>query len=239
MNILILATLIFLGFFIQTVSGFGSNLIILSIGILFFDFYDILPVVLIFNIIMCSYILIKYYKYLDIKFILKHIISFMGTGFIIGLFIANHIKDLSININKLLSILILSLSLFELSLLIRKKNIQIKNKTFGNLWIFISGIIHAIFATGGPFLVYGISHLNIDKTKFRISLMFIWLVFNSILLHSSSFNLEHIKLSLYLIFILPLSIWLGQYVHYKISLERFHILIRIILIISSIIVIIK
>jgi uncharacterized membrane protein YfcA len=239
MQILILAILIFLGFFIQTITGFGSNVFILTLGILFFDFYQILPIVLSFNIIMCIYIIIKNYKYLNIKLIIEHILIFMGIGFIIGLVISNYIKNLSININKLLAILILALSLSELYLLLIKKNLKFTNKFTATFWIFVSGIVHAIFATGGPFLVYGLSHLNIDKEFYRISLMFIWLIFNTILLINTPFSYEHFKLVMYLIGILPISIYLGQKIYNKISIERFQIIIRTVLIFTSLAVLLK
>lgn len=239
MSDFILALLIFTGFFIQTITGFGSSLIILTFGILCFDLYELLPMVLQFNIVMSFYFLIRFYQYLDLKFLFKFVLVYMGLGFIIGLGFSSYLKHSSLPMTKIFSTLVFTLSLIEIFLLLVKKNIQIYHPFYGKIWIFFAGIIHAIFATGGPFLVYGLSHIKIEPFIFRISLLFVWLIFDSLLLFHIPYNREHLIKFIFLAWILPLSIYLGQRVYEKISLIKFNFLIRLLLMLISIITLIN
>ncbi|MFN3604284.1 MAG: TSUP family transporter [Leptonema sp. (in: bacteria)] len=239
MDYIILGTLIFLGFFLQTLTGFGSNVIILSLGILFFDFYEILPIALLFNIVMGIYFLFNKFTHFEFPFIFKKILFVMGIGFFIGTFISNYLKSINLNINKILSLIVLFFSLYDLFLFFFK-GYQLKtNPIMSNFWIFISGLVQAIFATGGPFLVYALQNLKLTKESFRNSLIFIWLIFNFVLILQNPIHWEQLKTSAIISLSLPLSIYLGEKVHSYISVEKFHILTRIVLIISSILVLIK
>jgi len=236
---LILALILFIGYFVQTITGFGSTLIILTLGILFFQLYEILPIVLLLNVMMCFFMVLIHYKNIDYPFLLKNIFSYMGLGFVLGLWTSQWIEKFSISLNKLFAGLIFILSLFEFFLLYKNKSFKIQNPIFARFWVFISGVVHAIFATGGPFLVYGISHFNIDKFVFRISLIFVWLIFDSLLLIRHSMSLEQFKTSLFMMLVLPVSIGLGQKVYEKISVEHFQLMIRGILIVSTLIILLK
>ena len=207
---MILALIMFIGYFVQTITGFGSTLIILTLGILFFQLYEILPIVLLLNVIMCFSMVLIHYKNIDYSFLLKNIFSYMGLGFVLGLWTTQWIQKFSLPLNKLIAGLIFMLSLFEFFLLYKNKSFKIQNPIFARFWVFISGIVHAIFATGGPFLVYGISHYNIDKFVFRISLIFVWLIFDSLLLIHHSINLEQFKTSLFMMLVLPVSMTLDK-----------------------------
>ncbi len=236
---LILALILFIGYFVQTITGFGSTLIILTLGILFFQLYEILPIVLLLNVMMCLSMVLIHYKNIDYSFLLKNIFSYMAFGFVLGLWTTQWIEKFSIPLNKLFAVLIFMLSLIEFFLLYKKKSFKIQNPFFARFWVFVSGVVHAIFATGGPFLVYGISHFNIDKFVFRISLIFVWLVFDSLLLIHHSINLEQFKISLLMMLVLPVSMGLGQKIYEKISLEHFQLFIRGILIVSTLIILLK
>jgi hypothetical protein len=236
---LILALIMFIGYFVQTITGFGSTLIILTLGILFFQLYEILPIVLLLNVIMCFSMVLIHYKNIEYSFLLKNIFSYMGLGFVIGLWTTQWVQKFSLPLNKLFAGLIFILSLFEFFLLYKNKSFKIQNPIFARFWVFISGIVHAIFATGGPFLVYGISHYNIDKFVFRISLIFVWLIFDSLLLIHHSINLEQFKTSLFMMLVLPVSMGLGHRVYEKISVEHFQLFIRGILIVSTLIILLK
>lgn len=234
-----LGLIVFLGFFVQTVTGFGSNVIILSLGVLFYDFYEILPIALLFNILMGIYFLfIKFYE-LEFQFIFKKIFFVMGIGFLLGIYLSEFIKNQNLNVNKLLAILIFFLSTYEFIILLVKKENGKPNLILANFLIFLSGTFQAIFATGGPFLVYGLQKINLNKEKFRNSLIIIWLIFNSILLLQNPINSKQLKTSLLIFLSLPLGIYLGERIHDKISIEKFNLTTRAILIISSIIIIIK
>ncbi len=235
MDFLILAFLLFIGFLIQTISGFGSTIFILSLGILYFDFYELLPLVLKFNIIMSLYFLVLYHKYIDIRFLLKSILLYMLVGFILGLHVSNMMKYSSIPIKKIFAGLIFLLSSLEILILYLKIPLKIFHPLYGKFWVFLAGIIHGIFATGGPFLVYGLSHLKIDRDVFRISLLFVWLIFDSWLLFSLPIKTNHFITFISLLFILPLSIYVGQRFYYKISIDKFHLIIRLLLVLISII----
>ncbi|MBZ0252608.1 MAG: TSUP family transporter, partial [Candidatus Methylomirabilis sp.] len=97
------------------------------------------------------------------------------------------------------------------------------------VWLGIAGVIHGIWASGGPPLVYAISRLGIAKGTFRATLAALWFAMDAILLVNfllqgayDRTNLLRIALLLPLI---PLSIRLGDALHHRVSERSFRIVI--------------
>jgi uncharacterized protein len=52
---------------------------------------------------------------------------------------------------------------------------QVARGAASKIWLYAAGLVHGLFVSGGPFLVYYTSRLDLPKEKFRINLLFIWL----------------------------------------------------------------
>jgi uncharacterized membrane protein YfcA len=104
--------------------------------------------------------------------------------------------------------------------------------------IFGAGIIHGIYATGGPLLVYAIGREGLDKHAFRSSLSMIWLVLNVFLFGSFVFEGRYdASVGMDLLVLLPtvpLGIVLGEWLHHRVEERKFKITVFSLLIAAAI-----
>ncbi|GIW23436.1 MAG: hypothetical protein KatS3mg068_2443 [Candidatus Sericytochromatia bacterium] len=231
----ILSLIFLIANIVEAVSGFGSVIISVTLGSIFFDINFLLPVIVPLNIILSIYLVTKYFQYIDKIFLLKNILPFMGSGLLIGIYIFNVLEGNLLK--KIYGIVIIILSSKELYFYFTNKQNSIISKSKSNLFIFLSGLMQGIYASGGPLLVYGLSSMKFTKTVFRSNLSIIWLISNSILIinyyNNGNFNYTSIKYTTMLAPIIILGIFLGEKIHNKINEVTFKKVVYILLLIAG------
>ena len=106
-----------------------------------------------------------------------------------------------------------------------------------------AGVIHGIYATGGPLLVYAIGREGLAKHQFRSTLSAIWLVLNAAL--AVAFLLDgryDARTSMDLLLLLPavpLGIVLGEILHHRIDERRFKTVVFALLVAASLSLILR
>lgn len=239
-EIAILSIIIVFASFTETLSGFGKTIISVTFGSHFFPVEMLLAVIVPINLVLSGYVVSKNVKHINTELLLKKIIPFMLAGQVIGMIIFNFIQgDI---LKKIYAVFIILLSVYQLNLLLRKKEVKKAPNSFINLMIFLGGIIHGIYASGGPMVVYSLSNYEMTKESFRATLSSIWLFFNIILvvmyIFTSKITTNTLTYSIYLIPALIIGISIGDYAHKKIKEESFKIFIYSVLILAGLIIII-
>ena len=109
--------------------------------------------------------------------------------------------------------------------------------------MFTAGVLHGIFATGGPLLVIATSRLNLGKDAFRSTLPLIWSSMNIVLvityIKAGIFNETTVKATLLLLPFALGGFFIGEYIHKKINEKHFKTLVSLLLIASAVAMIIK
>ena len=88
----------------------------------------------------------------------------------------------------------------------------------------MAGITHGLFASGGPLLVYALAGVNLDKARFRATLVVVWFCLNSALTFAFALDgslapaLAHLGLYLPL---LALGVFAGERLHHRVDEQRF------------------
>lgn len=113
-----------------------------------------------------------------------------------------------------------------------------KSNVLAPISVFVGGIIHGAFSSGGPFvIIYAREKIN-DKTQFRVTLCLIWVILNSILtlqmVRAGAFTSEAIKVGVYGLPFLILGGVIGNIAHHKIDEAKFLRLTYLMLLISGI-----
>jgi hypothetical protein len=94
-------------------------------------------------------------------------------------------------------------------------------------FVVAAGVVHGIYASGGPLLIYAVSKLNFSKSVFRSTLGAVWLIFSVILTASyvitGKLTAHSIKLILMLLPVILIGIVLGEWLHHRIDEHRFKI----------------
>lgn len=223
----------------ETISGFGNTIIAVALGSNLYPLKILIPVLVPLSLIISSYIVLRYHQQINKNLLFKKIFPLMIIGLIFGIRIFNLVQGTILK--KIFGILVFILSAIELRNIFKKKENQIikpVSKIATVFWLFFSGLIHGIYACGGPFLVYYTSKLNLNKQVFRSTLSLLWLILNFILtltyIKNANINLQTIKLSLLLLPTIPVAIFLGELVHHKINEKSFKIFIYLLLLVAGI-----
>lgn len=171
------SVIILFAFTVQAITGFGSTVIALSLGIMFYSIDELLPFLVFSNILFTSVLVAKFHKGFNKQLAFKTILPGTFIGMILG-FGLKPMLDESL-LKSLLGLLIIGISVIELNGLFKKSNTgvqkSIKEKPRGPLKVklltLISGLSHGIFASGGPLLVYAVAKFNANKTQFRATVL--------------------------------------------------------------------
>lgn len=232
-----LALIVLLANIVEAISGFGSVIIAVTLGANLYDIDKLISILLPISICLSTYIVTKHRKFIRFEFILKEILPFMTSGLVVGLIILNYFPVSALK--NIYGVLVLILSLKELYAMLISKNKEKKElpNSIAAISIFLGGIVHGLYASGGPLLVYGLSSKKLDKDVFRVTLSTIWLIFNLTLfvvyLFTNKVNVENLKISAFLIPTLIVGIFIGEKVHNKINERVFRISVFSILLIAG------
>ena len=215
--------------------GFAGPIAILAIPIMALSMSPIvaaailLPVLLVMDVV-AMYI---YWKKWDLKNI-KIIIPPALFGILIGALTFKYSSDDNIRI-----IIGTIAILFILLTIIQKNNVFIKpTKTKGTFWSVVAGYTSFLIHSGGTPVNFYLLPQKLNKTVYVSTMTLVFLIINTLKLfpyyYLDQLVVSNLKVSLILSPLAPISIYLGYYLHKKVSEEVFYFLIYFFLAISGI-----
>ncbi len=213
--------IVFLSFTIQAMTGFGSIVIAVTLAALFYPIKSILPILVILDFILNTYILLRYFRFINFNILFKKILPAMSIGFIIGQVIFNYVGAES---KRLLGIIVVTLAAFELYNFYRKNSKPLSNLAAIGFFFF-AGIVHGIYASSGPLVVYVVGKLGIDRTTFRSTLDGLWVLMDIFLIISyfvtGILTVTTVKYTLYLLPVVIAGLIIGEVLHHRINERNF------------------
>lgn len=219
---LLLGIFILFAYTAEAVTGFGSVLISLSLGALFFPIPWLQTVLVPLNVFLCGFLAWKHRQYIDRDVLLKTILPFMLTGTVAGYLLQALLAGVLLKF--LLATMVLWFALRELYRMRYGLAAPQLPRWRSRLTISLAGGFQGLYSSGGPLLVYGLSGLNLDKARFRATLLAVWLCLNGVLtalfLWHGRLQPEWRALLTYLPLI-PLGIWLGEHLHHRVNEHQF------------------
>jgi hypothetical protein len=229
---------------IQTATGFGGSIFFITLAALVYPIEQLIPIAVILNIYINGYLLFQHSIHIDRIFLLKQILPWTIPGLFIGwLFFSHANTPLLLDTFTVFIIIIASR---EIILVLRG---QSKHGSLGlpivyrSLYLFVGGIVHGIYASGGPLVVYVSSRQIKEKSSFRSTLAALWLILNILLIlvyiFSDQIDSDTVIYSTIAIPILLVSIFLGEYIHKRLNQQKFRLVIYILLLICGIFILIK
>jgi len=214
---ILIATSFSLGFFVESILGFGGGLIAYAILGFFIDLKEMILAGLYIGTCSSAYIFYTDLKSLDKK-VLKSLIPLCALGTILGTFLfaklpAEILSGIFGFVLILLAIKIMFFDKFVFPKIFKKK------------LILIGGISHGAFGIGGPFWVNALKDDFKNKSTLRTTMAACFVAFN--LIRITQLTLQgQIKLDFFakiwwVIIPIFIAIKLGHLVHLKISEEIF------------------
>lgn len=182
-TMLALAAVVLVCFGVEAALGFGSTVLAVTLAAPFLPLELLLPTLVGLNLLVSSYITIRHRDGIDWRLLLTRILPLAGVGMPLGIFLFAIVPGVGLKLG--FGAFVFLLSARELYLSRRPAG---ERRTLGALpmvgLLVLGGVIHGLYASGGPMIVYVASRLLDDKRRFRSTLSMLWLVLNVVLVAS-------------------------------------------------------
>ncbi len=218
MSLLLVAFAIVFAFAIEAMTGFGSIVLALSIGALAFDIGTLVKWLVPLNLLMTIPLTLRHRRDIETGFLLRQVLPLMVTGTAVGVVLTPYVPAA---FGKLLfAALICWFALRSLLSLGAPALAPGKRRAV----ILGAGLSHGLFASGGPLLVYSLAKSQLEKSRFRATLLAVWLTLNlSLTLYfalSGQFEGQGETLAM----LAPCALvgaWIGNKLHHRIHGDQF------------------
>lgn len=235
-NLIWLAGIVLISYTTQAMSGFGSTILALTLGVHFYPMAVLLPVLVGLDLLVNLYIVARHHHHIHRKLLYRKIMPAMTIGIAAGLFVFQYFHGVALEMG--FGFLVVFLSIRELyRLLGRTRDQDPLSGLQSALYMTAAGFIHGIYASGGPLLIYAVGKQNIAKSTFRSTLAAVWLIFSLVLtgfyLFSGKLTEASLNLVIILLPVIIVGIILGEWLHHRIEEFRFKIFVFAVLLIAG------
>lgn len=225
-----LGLFILISYTVEAVTGFGSNVIALSLGALLLPIADILPVLVSLNILMTGYLSFKHRAHINWPTLLQMILPLMAVGTVLGYLLRPALGDTVLH--SMFGVLLIVFAIRQLWLMRSAPALRAYGPGKQRALTLAAGITHGLYASGGPVLVYALANSKLAKTELRTTLIAVWFSLNSLLtvifLLDGSLLPSLPRLVAYLP-IIVIGIVVGEWLHHRINERRFRQLVYVLL----------
>lgn len=222
-----LALIVLLAFAVETMAGFGATVITVTLASHLMPIGEVLAALVPVNMLLSAYLVLRYRDAVEWGIVLRRGIVTMGLGVAIGmgLYRLQHHAWMK----AVFAGLVVTLSVTEL--------VRMRSAAEGSrgalrrgprdVALVTAGVIHGVFACGGPLLVYVLGRELDDKGRFRATLSAIWLVLNGALIanliYAGDLGAASLRTSAVLLGSLGLGVLVGERLHTTLPEARFRV----------------
>lgn len=234
MALAILSAIVFAAYGVEAALGFGCSILAVTAAAHLYPLDVLLPVLVSLNILVSLYIVVRHRKDIDSKTLVRRFLPWMGLGLPAGmvLFYVTGGNTLKIAFGVFVTVL----AAVELVRLYRRSAEQVLEPLTGwkgAVTLAAGGVMHGLYASGGPMAVYFASRQYREKGKFRSTLSTLWLVLNVVLIAGyavkGKVTEETGRMTAVLMVPLCLGILAGEWLHGRLNERTFSALVYILL----------
>jgi len=240
---LLFALVVVAAYAVQTAAGFGAMLVCVTLGAQLIGLQEVIRLVVPLSFLQTGYIAIRDRDSIDWSLLLKRVLPLMSLGMGLAFFLLTKVGGPWLGLA--FGLMVLGLSSRDLHHL-RFANDGLDkpiSKPASAAAMVGAGIIHGIYASGGPMLVYAIGREGLAKKVFRSTLSMVWIVLNVILVTrfilAGDYDQEVALDVLLLVPAVPLGTVLGEWVHHKVDERAFKMVVLALLIAAAISLIVR
>ena len=232
-----LVIIVFVAFFTEAVVGFGATVITVSLAANFVDLDVILPAFVPLSALLSLSIVARNIKHIERWFLWARLAPSMAVGMAIGMYLFRHIDSKSLLTMFGMFVFVVSLRELYMSTRSNRPALRMLPAWASFLLLTAGGVVHGMFGSGGPLVVYVTGRQITLKTQFRATLSALWLASNIVLvlgyLESGMLTRETLTLSAMMFPALILGLWLGEKAHGAVNERTFRIATWAILLFAS------
>lgn len=234
--------IVVIAFAVQQAVGFGAALVCVTVGSHLLDIRLIITLTIPLALLQAGYVVIRDRDAIAGRLLLRRILPLMTMGLAVGFVMAGQLH--STELRAALAVLVIVLAARELWVLRRAAEASLESpaarpppRSLSIAATLGAGVMHGLYAAGGPLLVYAIGREDLDKRRFRATVSAVWVGLNALLI--AGFALEDrytasTTSTLVLVFMgLPFGLLLGELIHRRIAERPFKISVYAVLIVAA------
>jgi uncharacterized membrane protein YfcA len=237
-----LALVVLVAFVVETAAGFGGTVVTVSLASQLMPVDDVLARFLPVNIALSAYVVFRHRRHVAGRLLLGRILPFMGSGAAAGFFLARTASPGWLKIVFASFVIILSVAELR-SLASDKPRAARLPAPLAAAALVGAGVLHGLFACGGPLAVWVVGREVEDKSVFRATLSALWLVLNVFLVAGFALGAKihggTLRESALLLVPLALGIAGGEWIHGRLSPERFRVAVYVLLLIAALVLLVR
>ena len=232
-HILLSGLIVFIGFVVFGLMGFGSGLVMLPLLMLFLDPKLVIPTACLIAAFAVISMTFKVWKQARKEFFLRLVI-----GSVIGVVIGTY-GLVILESDFIRRVFAGAIILFALQLLFERPDIQKKNMPWitGTIAGLIGGVTGALFGMGGPPIVWYLTRQTANKEEFRATIVpyfaitTLWILIS--FTYAGLLTRAVLTFSLYMLPAMALGTLVGHSLHLKINQTQFRKIVAIVLLVTS------
>ena len=240
---LLFALVVVVAYTVQTATGFGGMLVCVTLGAQLVGLEEVIRLIVPLSFLQTGYIAIRHRDGIDWTLLLGRIVPLMGLGMGCAFLLLTKVGGPWLGLA--FGLIVLALSAHDLHQL-RAGNAALHkpvSKAASVAALLSAGLIHGIYASGGPMLVYAVGREGLEKKAFRSTLSMVWIILNVILvvrfLLAGDYDRKVALDILLLVPAVPFGIIVGEWVHHKVDERRFKMAVLLLLIAAAISLIVR
>jgi uncharacterized membrane protein YfcA len=221
-----------LSFAVEATTGFGATVIALALGVHLFTLGELLPVFVPLGLFVSSWLVLRNRAHVDRRLLLARILPWMGLGLVFGLAVFEHASHALLR--RVFGAFVVTLAALELVRIARAREDQpAVSPPAATAALLGAGVMHGMFSTGGPLLVWALGRSLTEKRAFRATLSCVWLVLGSTLTAAYAVNDRldgsTLRATAALVPVLGVALAAGEWAHRRLDERRFRVLVYVLL----------
>lgn len=226
---------------IEAITGFGSTVLALPFGIMLAGVAVAVPVLSLHAWLLAAYVVVVDRAKIQWKQYFT-VMLFVLLGLPLGMWAFTALPEPALK--SILAVFMIAISVNGIVQAVKKSR---SNVNVGELqgWkkyilyvlLFIGGVIHGAFSSGGPLLIIYITRTIKEKSQFRATMCAFWFSLNLILLVRNAFTgvftPEAVRMSLVTLPFLLAGLLIGNWAHRKIPDKHFTLVVYLVLLLSG------
>ena len=228
---------------VQTATGFGAMLVCVTFGAQLISLEEVIRLMVPLSFLQTGYIVIRDRAGIEWGLLLKRVVPLMVLGMGFAFLLLTKVGGPWLGLA--FGVMVLVLAARDLHHL-RVASAAPEKPISGAASVTAllgAGVIHGIYAAGGPMLVYAIGREGLTKKVFRSTLSMVWILLNVILVTrfmlAGDYDREVALDILLLVPAVPFGVLLGEWVHHKVDERRFRMAVLALLIAAAISLIVR
>jgi len=232
---LVLPLIVFLAFLTEAIVGFGAVILTVTLGAHRMGIDPLLARFLPLNLLLSFTLLLRAGKLVEGRLLLRFLLPPVGAGLALGLLLAR--LQGGPWLRGVFGLFVVILSVSELTRLGRATPASPPRPALDRALLALGGVIHGLFGSGGPMVVYVLSRRVPGRGAMRATLAALWILLNTLLLASflaqGQLSTATLKDSVLLLPSLGLGLFLGERLHHLLPDLLFRRLVYVVLLLAG------